>query len=120
MADNRLSRKNIIATVNSGSGSARIDATIAEQKATEALAKIVQLQQTLASLGDTTTITNLTNKLNDEIKRAKKADEEQIDLLEEHAKLIEEILTSNPNEKPDFSITFLDNITEKELWEGEK
>lgn len=104
MAENyRLTRPNITAVISSGNGSARLDATIAEQKAEEALKKA---EEALAMTNDLDKAAQLVNTLNDkldaEITRSKAQDEV-------HAEKIQTL--SNQN----FEISFED-IDPDELW----
>jgi hypothetical protein len=100
-------RRNITGVVSTGNGSARIDSTMAEEIASEALKTAQEALEAAKTLESAAAIASaLNNKLEAEILRSKGVDKEQEALIEKLA------AASSLN------ITFLDNIDPDTLWEN--
>ena len=86
--NNRITRKNVTGIISTGSGSARIDATIAEQKAEEALQKAKEALAALraANIDGAISIADdlkeVKQKLEDEINRSKTKDGQHDELIQ--------------------------------------
>ncbi len=87
--NNRITRKNVTGIIGTGSGSARIDATIAEKTAEEALQKAKEALAALqaANIDGAISIANdlkdVKQALADEIERQDKLHDELVQLLTE-------------------------------------
>ena len=100
-------RRNITGVVSTGNGSARIDSTMAEEIASEALKTAQEALEAAKTLESAAAIAStLNSKLESEILRSKGVDKEQEALIEKLA------AASSLN------ITFLDNIDPDTLWEN--
>ena len=86
--NNRITRKNVTGIISNGSGSARIDATIAEQKAEEALQKAKEALAALraANIDGAISIADdlkeFKQKLEDEINRSMTKDDQHDGLVQ--------------------------------------
>ena len=86
--NNRLGRTTLTGSISSGSGSARLDATVAEKKAAEALAKAKEALELASSItgGNVselqTQVQGLSERLTAEIDRSTKQDATHTEQLE--------------------------------------
>jgi hypothetical protein len=100
-------RRNITGVVSTGNGSARIDSTMAEEIASEALKTAQEALEAAKTLESAAAIAStLNNKLEAEILRSKGVDAQQ-------EQRIDQLATLSP-----INIKFIDNIDPDILWKN--
>jgi hypothetical protein len=98
-------RRNLTGVVTTGNGSARIDTTLAEEIAQEALATAQEALKAAKSISEAADkVLDLDDRLNAEIARSSLKDIEHSDEI---------LKLSNVN---NLQIMFLDNLNSEELW----
>jgi hypothetical protein len=103
--NNRITRQNITGIISNGSGSARIDATIAEQKAEEALQKAKEALAALRAANIDVAISisddlkEVKQALADEIGRSMRKDDQHDELIQPLTEAEQATLWDDPASK---------------------